>query len=75
MELKLNDEQLNARGAAFFMAAMSGVEMTTQDAKVMGENLFDDWPEELKEKTMPYCGLVEKVDKEAASAAKTQSGK
>ena len=73
--LDLNDEQMNVRGATFFMAAQSGVQMTTQDAKVMGDNLFDDWPEELKQKTMPYCGLVEEADRKAASAAKTQSGK
>ena len=72
--LDLNDEQMNVRGAAFFMAAQSGAQMTTQDAKVMGDNLFDDWPEELKEKTMPYCGLVEEADRKA-SAAKTQSDK
>lgn len=72
--MELSHEQSSVRGAAFFMAAMSGVEMTTQDAKVMGDNLFDDWPDELKEKTMPYCGLVEEADRKA-SAAKTQSGK
>ena len=71
--LDLSHEQKNVRGAAFFMAAMAGVEMTTQDAKVMGDNLFDDWPEELKEKMMPYCVLVEEADRKA-SAAKTQSG-
>ena len=72
--LDLSHEQKNVRGAAFFMAAMAGVEMTTQDAKVMRDNLFDDWPEELKEKTAPYCGMVEEADKKAASAEKTQSG-
>lgn len=67
MELKLSHEQMNVRGAAYFMAPQSGAQMTIQDAKTMANNLFDDWPEELKEKTMPYCGLVEKVDNEVAA--------
>ena len=43
------------------------MQLTVQDAKTMANNLFADWPEELKEKTAPYCGLVEKVDNEVAA--------
>lgn len=65
--MELTAVQERVRGAAFFMSAMSGVQLTVQDAKTMANNLFADWPEELKEKTMPYCGLVEKVDNEVAA--------